>query len=114
MYLGGTAFKKQRPVDEADYARAAEIACNWMDVVCTSGQATGMEAEDTKIATFRAAIGETALALASGITPENAHRYKEVDAFMVATGINHDNNFYDIDPARLEHLLKVTKELGEG
>jgi hypothetical protein len=113
LYFGGTAFKKQRPVPEADYGRSAQIACNWMDVVCTSGQATGVEAEDSKIATFRDAIGDTALALASGITPENAHRYAAVDAFMVATGINYDGNFYDIEPRRLRRLIDVTKELGE-
>ena len=113
LYFGGTAFKKQRPVAEADYARAARTACDWMEVVCTSGQATGVEAEDAKVATFRAAIGETPLALASGITPENAHRYATVDAFMVATGINYDNNFYDIDPARLQRLMQVAQELGE-
>ncbi|MEM7440138.1 MAG: adenine phosphoribosyltransferase [Pseudomonadota bacterium] len=111
LYFGGTAFKKQRPVAEADYGAAAGIAQHWMDVVCTSGQATGIEAEDTKIATFRRAIGDKALALASGITPENAHRYKEVDCFMVATGINYDGNFYDIEAARLRRLLEVTDKL---
>ena len=113
VYFGGTAFKKQRPVAEADYGRAAEIACDWMDVVCTSGQATGIEADDSKIATFRGAVGETALALASGITPDNAHRYSTVDAFMVATGINYDGNFYDIEPGRLRRLLDVADRLGD-
>ncbi|KNG93102.1 BtpA/SgcQ family protein [Pseudaestuariivita atlantica] len=113
LYFGGTAFKKQRPVDPGDYGRAATIARDWMDVVCTSGAATGIEAEDTKIATFRAACGDTPLALASGITPDNAHRYAGVDAFMVATGINFDDNFYDIDPARLRRLLDVAETLGE-
>ncbi len=107
LYFGGTAFKKQRPVAPSDYAAAAALARNWMDVVTTSGPATGIEADRGKIASFRAAVGETALALASGITPENAHYYAEVDCFMVATGINYDGNFYDIDPARLKRLLDV-------
>jgi predicted TIM-barrel enzyme len=85
-----------------------------MDVVTTSGIATGQEADLNKISTFRAAIGETALALASGITPENAASYKDVDCFMVATGINEPGNFYDIDPTRLDALLKVTRTLGQG
>ncbi len=113
LYLGGTAFKKQRPVAEADYAKAAEIATQWMDVVCTSGQATGIEADDTKVATFRNAIGDTALALASGVTSDNAYRYKAVDAFMVATGINFEGNFYDIDPARVARLIDVAENLGD-
>ena len=62
MYFGGTAFKKQRPVKEGDFAAAAKTACDWMDVVCTSGHATGVEADDTKIATFREAIGTKPLA----------------------------------------------------
>lgn len=112
LYLGGTAFKKQRPVAEADHAEAARIASEWMDVVCTSGQATGIEADDEKIATFRTATGDTPLALASGITPENAHRYADVDAFLVATGINYDGNFYDIEPAKLKRLLDVANTMG--
>jgi len=113
LYFGGTAFKKQRPVEPSDFGRAAALAADWMDVVCTSGLATGVEADDSKIASFRTAIGDTALALASGITPENAARYKHVDAFMVATGINYDGNFYDIDPKRLRRLLDVAETLGE-
>ena len=113
MYFGGVAFKKQRPVATADYARAAGIACDWMDVITTSGQATGVEAEDEKVSMFRAAIGEKTLALASGITLDNAHRYHEVDCFMVATGINYGGNFYDINPERLRRLLDLAETLGD-
>lgn len=111
LYMGGTAFKKQRPVDKADYGLAAGIARNWMDIVCTSGTATGVEADDSKIAAFRKAIGDTPLALASGVTPDNAYRYRQADCFMVATGINYPNNFYDIDPTRLRHLIDVADTL---
>jgi hypothetical protein len=52
--------------------------------------------------------------LASGITPDNAHAYADVDCFMVATGINHQGNFYDIDPARLNRLMRITRKLGGG
>ena len=83
-----------------------------MDVVTTSGIATGEEADDTKIADFRHGIGDRPLALASGITPANAARYADVDCFMVATGINHPGNFYDIDPERLAALMQVSRDLG--
>lgn len=112
MYFGGTAFKKQRPVADADLGRAARIGAEWMDVVTTSGIATGEEADDTKIATFREAIGDAPLALASGISPDNAHRYAGVDCFMVATGINDPGNFYDINAQRLATLLTITRQLG--
>jgi predicted TIM-barrel enzyme len=84
-----------------------------MDVVTTSGVATGQEADLGKIATFRQAIGDKALAIASGITPDNAASYGDVDCFMVATGINAPGNFYDIDPARLHALMQVTRTLGQ-
>lgn len=112
LYFGGTAFKKQRPVAPEGHTSAARTARSWMDVVCTSGAATGIEADDTKITTFRRAIGDAPLALASGITPENAVRYAEVDCFMVATGINYPDNFYDIDPDRLRRLLDVANSFG--
>lgn len=113
LYFGGTAFKKQRPVKPEDYAPSAGLAPDWMDVVTTSGPATGMEADDTKIATFRDAVGDAPLALASGVTPENARRFAEVDAFLVATGINLTDNFYDIDAVRLRDLLSITETLGQ-
>ena len=59
LYFGGTAFKKQRVVDAADYAKSAEIAGGFMDVVTTSGIATGNAADISKIATFRAALPDT-------------------------------------------------------
>lgn len=113
LYFGGTAFKKQRPVDPGDYARAAGIAGEFMDVVTTSGIATGQSADLGKLADFRGALPERPIALASGITPENARDYAMVDCFMVATGINFENDFYRIDPARLSRLVDVCRDMGE-
>ena len=112
LYFGGTAFKKQRPVAPENYSDAAREAAWFMDAVTTSGIATGQEADDTKIADFRRGLGDRPLALASGVTPENAERYADVDAFLVATGINEPGNFYDIDPTRLAALMSVTREMG--
>ncbi|MDU8913444.1 BtpA/SgcQ family protein [Aestuariicoccus sp. MJ-SS9] len=114
MYLGGVAFKKQRPVAEEMYAAAARTALPYMDVVCTSGVATGHEPDIAKIKTFREAIGDTPLAIASGITPRNVHSYAPlVDMILVATGINFEGDFYNIDPARLDALLRVIESQGE-
>ena len=113
LYFGGTAFKKQRPVDPKDYARAAGIAGVLMDVVTTSGLATGHSADLGKLAEFRGALPDRPIALASGITPDNATNYDMVDCFMVATGINFENDFYNIDPARLSHLVNVCRDMGE-
>ena len=113
LYFGGTAFKKQRPVDPKDYALAAGIAGGFMDVVTTSGIATGHSADLGKLAEFRGALADRPIALASGITPDNATDYDMVDCFMVATGINFENDFYNIDPARLSQLVDVCRDMGE-
>ena len=92
---------------------SARLATAFMDAVCTSGVATGHAADTGKIKTFRRAMGDHALTLASGITPENAHLYMDdVDGFLVATGINHEGDFYNIDPAKLARLLKLTRQHG--
>ncbi len=115
VYFGGTAFKKQREVASKDYCVAAGLAAKRMDVVTTSGVATGQAVDMTKVAAFRRGVGEAALALASGVTPENAACYgTEVDCFLVATGINREGDFYTIDPRRLALLMKVTMAMGNG
>ena len=97
----------------SEYRRSAEIAAPFIDVVTTSGIATGHEADDSKITDFRAGLAGAPLALASGITPGNAARYgREVDCFLVATGISRLGDFYNIDPLRLEALLTVTRKIG--
>jgi len=43
-------------------------------------------------------------------TPDNAHGYvRDVDCFMVATGIDRPGDFYEIDPDRLTRLLAITR-----
>lgn len=113
FYTGGTCFKKQREVAPEHYEYSARLATSYMDAVCTSGVATGHAADTSKIKTFRRAMGDHAMTLASGITPENAHLYMDdVDGFMVATGINRDGDFYNIEAAKLARLLKLTREHG--
>ena len=112
IYFGGTAFKKQREVAIENYAQSAAIATNYMDVVTTSGIATGHSADLTKIETFRRACGDVPLALASGITPENVADYiPYVDAVLVATGINKPDDFYNMDAGRLAQLMQLSIKL---
>lgn len=111
MYFGGTAFKKQREVAPENYEVSAKIACDYMDVVTTSGVATGHAADTGKVEIFRKACGEKPIALASGITPENVATYANlIDCIMVATGINIKNDFYNIDPIRLKKLFDNLRE----
>jgi uncharacterized protein len=89
LYFGGVAFKYQREVPDAKLDWAARVASGYMDVVCTSGPGTGQEARVDKVAAMRAGLGpDAALALASGVTPENVDRFlPHVDAYLVGTGI---------------------------
>lgn len=113
IYFGGVCFKKQRPVDPALNEYSARIALPFMDVVTTSGVATGHATDMTKIAEFRRGLGNAAMAIASGVTPDNAALYAaDVDCFLVATGINHPGDFYNIDPARLSALLDLCRAYG--
>lgn len=114
LYFGGTCFKKQREVAPEHYGVSAKIAASWMDVVTTSGLATGHAADLGKVATFREAVGSTALALGSGITPENAADYAPlVDCFIIGTGINYPGDFHNLDPEKLARLLAFTRGQGE-
>ena len=114
LYFGGTAFKKQRIIPQEKYEDAAKYATQFMDVVTTSGIATGIEADISKIKTFRSSIGDSVLAIASGITVDNAKMYSIADCFMVATGINYENDFYEIDHKKLSKLLLVCRQIGIG
>ncbi len=106
LYFGGTAFKYQRTVAEADLARTAAEAAGYMDVVCTSGPGTGMAADVGKVKAMRSGLGDHALALASGVTPENVRDYLPyVDAYLVGTGI--EARFGVLDPRKVEALLRA-------
>ena len=89
------------------------MATRYMDVVVTSGIATGHAADVEKIKTFRTSCGDTALAIASGITLDNVKDYVEdADLLMVATGINFKDDFYNIDPKKLKNLMDSIKSTG--
>lgn len=108
LYFGGTAFKCQRRVPDDLLERAASYAVHFMDVVTTSGDATGISADVNKIIKIRNGCGDKAMAIASGITPSNASSYSlYADAFLVATGISKD--FYNLDPTLLRELMSAAR-----
>ena len=109
LYFGGVAFKYQRRVE--DLARAARLAAPWMDVVTTSGPGTGKAADAEKIRAMKQALGETPLAIASGITSANVQAYLEhADCFLVATGIS--TSFTELDPTKVEALVSAVRSYG--
>ena len=106
LYFGGVAFKYQREVAPSDLSAAAEMSVPYMDVLCTSGPGTGHAADVEKVRALRAGIGDHAMALASGVTPDNVGSYLPyVQAFLVGTGI--EQRLGVLDPAKIEALLRA-------
>lgn len=105
LFFGGVAFKYQPAVSDVGLA-AFEAVRDGVDVVTTSGPATGSPPTVKKLAAMRAAIGDHALAVASGVTPENVEPFlAHVDAFLVASGI--ESSFGVFDPARVRALAQA-------
>ncbi len=104
LYFGGVAFKYQALV--TDFAAMARASIPFMDVVTTSGEATGKAADIQKIKIMKKALGEHPLAVASGITSENVRTFMpHVDCFLVATGISDSHT--ELNPARVRELATI-------
>lgn len=109
LYFGGVAFKYQRTVPFAQLGKAAALAANYMDVVCTSGPGTGKAADIAKVRAMHDGMGDNAFALASGVTPENVRDYVPfADAFLVGTGI--EVRFGVMDEVKVAELLHELAE----
>ena len=107
LYFGGVAFKYQPPVADDDLEATARLAADYVDVVTTSGPGTGIEADQRKTQRMRRGLGvDGALALASGVTVDNADRYlDDVDICLVGTGL--EREFGVFDPERVTQLFAV-------
>ena len=103
-FFGSVAFKYQAP--EANPPRAALLARQAGFIPTTSGEATGEPPTVEKIAGMAAALGTKALAVASGITPDNAAAFVPyVRYFLVSTGIS--KGFYEFDAAKVIRLNRI-------
>lgn len=101
LFFGSVAFKTQ--AHDPDPATAAVKAKNLGWIATTSGSATGVAPEEDKLERMKTAIASFDLAVASGITPENAGTLCEhVDWVLVSTGIS--ATFYDFDPLKAAAL----------
>jgi len=104
LYFGGVAFKGQEHVE--DPALAAKLALPFVDVVTTSGIGTGFAPDVDKIKRMKQAIRKHPLAIASGITPENAQLFMPwADCFLVATGISDSHTEFNRE--RMARLVKI-------
>jgi len=59
---------------------------------------------------MRLGVGDSALAIASGVSPENVTEYMPyADVFIVATGISEQGSFYELSLRRLITLMTLLK-----
>jgi len=102
--FGSVAFKYQ-PIDiRPDMSARMAVECGFIPT--TSGSATGVAADIEKICDMCAVVGRDQLALASGITAENAPVYVPyVQHLLVSTGIS--KSFHQFDAEKLKALMKA-------
>lgn len=105
LFFGGVAFKGQP--DSGDAAEEARLAAPFVDVVTTSGPATGSAPSVTKIRTMREATPpQKPLAIASGMTPKNVGKfYAFANYFLVASGISHSHT--ELNPTLVRAFADV-------
>lgn len=104
--FGSVAFKYQKHVPDDKLGPVCLEAMKNMDVICTSGPATGKPASIRKIELIREHIGNFPLALASGINEENKKIFDSlVDYMLVASSIT-DGNEIIID-SKLNRLINI-------
>lgn len=110
LFFGGVAFKYQ-PAPSSIRAAVQSALAEEVDVLTTSGAATGQQPTLSKIVEMRTHMGpHHALAIASGIQPGNVEPFLPyVDAFLVATGI--ETTFGTFDPARVRALADLIHEV---
>lgn len=98
--FGGVAFKYQTQVSDVELV--AKLAAPYLDVVTTSGPATGRAADPDKLRQMRAGLGaEGHLALASGVTVRNVQSYLPyVDYFLVASSVTDNRELLLPGPLR--------------
>jgi len=83
-----------------------------MDVVVTSGSATGSAPEPAKLQNMKLALGSSPLAVASGVTCENVSSLiPYVDAILVATGVS--KSFHEFDHSKLKQLTDLVRSVDQ-
>lgn len=107
LYFGGVAFKYQPSTADSLIPDAARNAVPWMDVITSSGPATGSAATIEKARALRSGAGTHPLALASGVSPENIEGFLPyVDAYLVASAIETEKYSGILVPERTQLLAE--------
>jgi len=102
LFFGSIAFKYQP--EDLDPPKAALLALDLGMIPTTSGLATGSAPNPKKLSAIRQAIGDRPLALASGVTPDNAYELSGfLSHILVSTGIS--KSFHEFDEGELATLM---------
>jgi len=112
-YAGGVAHKYTFTETDDPFVASEEAKKYFagLDIVVTTGPSTGMPPSPAKIEAMKAAIGDTPLAIASGITANNVSDFKAADQVFVASSIETEKGNGIFDPAKLQHLINVAHNL---
>lgn len=109
VYFGGVAFKYQPEIAPEHLAQEVEraLAFTRLDVLTTSGTATGSAPDISKILAIREVLGENrALAIASGVAAENVEQFlPHVQAFLVASSL--EAKFGCFEPSKIKELADL-------
>jgi hypothetical protein len=97
LFFGSVAFKTQAHEPDPETAAVKAKSLGW--IATTSGTATGIAPDEEKLERMKTAIASFDLAVASGITPDNAAVLcQHVDWVLVSTGIS--ASFHEFDPVK--------------
>ena len=103
-YFGGVSFKYQNP--RFSLEDDCVNAISFVDVVTTSGDATGSPPTLEKIKLIHSYVNPHQIAIASGINKDNISQFLPyVDYYLVATGISKSWDELDID--KVQELQKI-------
>ncbi len=114
--LGGVAFKYTRSFTEEPQAAAQEAIRMrpHVDTVVTSGAGTGLPPSVAKIRAMKNALGDEPLAVASGISLLNMHRFAGlVDEVLVASSVETEPYSGEFDEAKLKAFIDKAHALGK-
>jgi uncharacterized protein len=108
LWFGGLDFKGQP--QSHNIQKFSGLAVRHIDVITTSGIATGHAPDTQKIESIRSLIGDHPLANASGTTINNVSGLiaAGVDAFLVSTGISKPRSD-EFDASKTNELCELIR-----
>jgi len=107
-YFGGFAFKYQK--QPLNLEKATIEATDFIDIITTSGNGTGVKADIEKIKTiYKNVNNKNDIAIASGITPDNIKDYIPfINYFLIATGIS--ESFYRLSLEKTKQVINTLNQ----